>query len=320
MIAVLAAAVASAIALPHCLDLRRAAPTTAMVFWVSSLALRALAGAMGVAYVLFFLPRTGAYHAVTHMSFHTVVPVAGIQFEINGHSAGDIALFLPGLALAGSALAVCVGTAREALAVRRMVDRHAVGEGPRNSVIVRGPEVMFAVAGIVRPRVVVSAGALVSLDDDELSAALDHEQGHIARGHRFVLLAALALRALGRPVPGTQRAIGELAFHLERDADAWALRRRGDRMALASALTKAAVGGDRASRDAAAQRTLGLDERRSQLLTHQPHRGSLRVAAALNGLAAIMVTGTLILAALVPTTAVAGARNDPHGTHVEHPH
>jgi Zn-dependent protease with chaperone function len=320
MIVVMAAAVASAIALPHCLDLRRAAPTTAVVFWLSSLALRALAGAMGVAYMLFFFPRTGAYHAVTHMSFDTVVPVLGIQVEINGHSAGDVALFVPGLALAGSAFAVCVGTAREALAVRRMVDRHAVGEGPRSSVIVSGPEVMFAVAGLVRPRVVVSAGALVSLDDDELSAALDHEQGHIARGHRFVLLVALALRALGRPLPGAQRAIGELAFHLERDADAWALRRRGDRLALASALTKAAVIGGRESCDAATPRALGVHERRNQLLRHQPHRGSLRVAAALNGLAVIMVTCTLILAALVPRTAVAGARNDPHGTHVEHPH
>lgn len=319
MIVALAASVASAIALPHCLDLRRAAPATAVVFWLSSLALRALAGAMAVAYVLFFFPRTGAYHAVTHMTFQTVVPVVGIQVDINGHSAGDVALFVPGLALAGSALAVCVGTAREALAVRRMVDRHAVGEGPRNSVIVRGPEVMFAVAGLVRPRVVVSAGALVSLDDDELTAALEHEQGHIARGHRFVVLAALALRALGRPVPGTRRAIDELAFHLERDADAWALRRRGDRIALASALTKAAVIGG-ASREAAAPTALRIHERRNQLLRHPPHRGSLRVAAALNGLAAIMVTCTLILAAFVPTTAVAGARNDPHRTHVEHPH
>ena len=70
-----------------------------------------------------------------------------------------------------------VATVRDARAARRLVAQHAVGLGPRNSLIVGGSDVVFAVAGLVRPRIVVSAGALTSLDDDELAAGLDHEEG-----------------------------------------------------------------------------------------------------------------------------------------------
>jgi Zn-dependent protease with chaperone function len=103
-------------------------------------------------------------------------------------------------------------------AARRLLARHSLGTGPRGSVIVGGPEVVLAVAGMARPRVVVSAGALIALDDDELDAALDHEHAHIARRHRFVVLTALVLRAIGRLVPGGGRALAEAGFHLERDA------------------------------------------------------------------------------------------------------
>jgi beta-lactamase regulating signal transducer with metallopeptidase domain len=91
-----------------------------------------------------------------------------------------------------------------------------------------------------RPRVVVSAGALVALDDEELSASLEHERGHIARGHRYVLLLAELAGALGRFLPGSRSAARELLFQLERDADRFALAHRQDPAALASAICKAA--------------------------------------------------------------------------------
>ena len=49
-------------------------------------------------------------------------------------------------------------------------------------------ELLVAAAGLRRPRVLVSAGALLALDDDELEASLEHERGHIARRHRYVLV------------------------------------------------------------------------------------------------------------------------------------
>ena len=106
---------------------------------------------------------------------------------------------------------------------------------------------MLAVAGLTRPKLVVSAGALARLDDAELSAAIAHERAHIRRCHRFVLLFAELCRVLGRPLPGTAHAVRELRFQIERDADRSAVRERADRLALASAICKAAtVGAPRA--------------------------------------------------------------------------
>jgi Zn-dependent protease with chaperone function len=296
----LAAVVAAGIAAPHLLRLQSVTPATAITLWLSSLALRALAGVLGVVYLLFFLPRTDVFAALTHWCLHTAVPWLAAELQVEGHGLGDLVLLVPGATLAA----------------RRLVERHVVGLGPRNSLMVGGHDVLLAVAGLARPRIVVSAGALTSLDEDELRAALDHEQAHIARRHRFIMLTAIALRALGRPLPGTHRAVRDLAFHLERDADNWALRRRNDRLALASAICKAAMSSDAHHTPAmAGLGETGVRERVGQLLDGSPARPARHGSAALNGLAAAMVACTLALAAILPGAALAGAQNDAHGTH-----
>ena len=312
----LAAIAVAGIAAPHLLRLQRVKPVTAITVWFSSLALRALAGVLAVVYLLFFLPRTDAFAALTHWCLHTAVPALADKLEVEGHGLGDLALFVPGAALAGSLVLACISTARNAVAVRRLVTEHVVGTGPRNSLMVGGHDVLLAVAGLTRPRIVVSAGALASLDDAELRAALDHEQAHIARRHRFIMLAAIALRALGRPVPGSRRAIRELAFQLERDADTWALSCRNDRLALASAICKAAVSAESGRGPAIARLgETGARERVGQLLDDSPARRAVTGTAAINGLAIAMVACTLALAAVLPTAAVAGVQNDAHGAH-----
>jgi Zn-dependent protease with chaperone function len=318
MIPVLAAIVAAGIVLPHALRLQRVPPVTAIVLWLSSLALRALAGVLAVVCLLFFLPRTQLFAASTHWCLDTAVPLVASELQVEGHGLGDLALFVPGLALAVSLVYVCVRTAHVARRARDVIEHHVVGAGPRNSLIVSGPEVLFAVAGLARPRIVVSAGALTCLDDDELGAALDHEQAHIVRRHRFVMLLAVAFRALGRAIPGTARAVRELGFHLERDADRWALRRRNDRLALASVICKAATSEAAGHPALAALGSTGVRERLGQLLDDQPARHARPAAAALNGLATAMVLCTLSLAAIVPTAAVAGAGGDAHRAHHRH--
>jgi Zn-dependent protease with chaperone function len=230
----LAAGVAAGIVLPHLLGLQRVPPLTAVALWLGSLALRAFASALAVVYLVLFLPAAEPFVALTHWCLHAVLPILTMQVE--GHSIGDAAVVVPGLVLAVSMISVAVGVARAARAVRRAVRRHVLGSGPRNSLIVGGPDVVLAVAGLARPRIVVSAGALAALDDDELAAGLDHEQAHIARRHRFVMLLAITLRCVGRFLPGADRAVREVAFHLERDADICALRHRTDRLALASVI------------------------------------------------------------------------------------
>ena len=75
MIALLAAIVAAGMILPHALRLQRVHPVTAIVLWLSSLALRALTGALGVVYLLFFLPRTQLFSATTHWCLDVALPL-----------------------------------------------------------------------------------------------------------------------------------------------------------------------------------------------------------------------------------------------------
>jgi Zn-dependent protease with chaperone function len=316
MISVLAAILAAGIAVPHVLRLQRVQPVTAAALWLNSLALRALAGVLVAVYLVFFLPRAELFSTLTHWCLHTMLPFVSDQLAVEGHGIGDAVLYLPGAFMTFSLVVVCLATARSARAARHVVDHDAVRGGPRDSLIVGGSDVAFAVAGIARPRILVSAGALTRLDDDELDAALNHEQAHIARGHRFVVLLALGFRALGRLVPGSGHALAELAFHLERDADRSALRLRDDRLALASVICKAADG-EESQRLAAIARIdgTGVRERLRQLLDDQPPEAVRPAAAALNGLAVAMVACTLLLAAMVPTAAVAGARGDAHQAH-----
>lgn len=320
MIEALAAIAAAGIGLPHVLRLQRVPPITAIVLWLSSLALRALTGVLAAIYLLYFLPRTHLFNALTHWCLDLAFSPASVELHVEGHGLADLALFVPGLALAGSLLHICIHTMRGAYAARHLVAHESLGDGPRGSLIVSGPDVLFAVAGLAHPRIVVSAGALACLDDEELGAALDHERGHIVRRHRVVMLLAIACGALGRAVPGTKPAIRELAFHLERDADRWSLRQRNDRLALASVICKAATA------DLSLRPALiglggpGVRERLGQLLDDQPTRTARPIAAALNGLAVAMLLCTLFLAAAVPTTAVAGVADDAHRAHHSHCH
>lgn len=242
MTVALAVAVAAAIAVPHVARLDVFSPASAVVVWFCALVLRALA-TIGVAVFAFVaLPATELFSLVTHWCWHAVLPVGAAHLGLDGHSLGDAAIILPAFLLTASLAWVALGILRAARAVRSFVRQSELGPGPAGTVMVGGPDVVVAAAGLHRPRVVVSAGALITLDDDELAASLDHERGHIERHHRFVLLMGQFLAALGRPLPGTRTAMRELAYQLERDADAFAVRRRHDPLALASAICKAAVG------------------------------------------------------------------------------
>jgi len=236
----LAGVVCAAMALPHLLRLERSPPATAATVWLAALLLRAFTAVFASLYVVVALPATDLFTAVTHWCWHTILPVAATHLGLDGHSFGDLARILPGLLLGASLLSVSFGLWRAARMVTRLIQRAAVGEGPRNSVILGDREVLVAAAGLRHPQVLISAGALTSFDDEELEASLEHERGHIARNHRYVLVVAELCRALGRFLPGTRAAARELGIHLERDADRFALARRHSPTALASAICKAA--------------------------------------------------------------------------------
>ena len=317
MTLLLAVLLAAAIALPHLLRLDRSAASAAMAIWLAALVLRALTALFSVVYLVVFLPRTDAFVALTHWCWHAVLPLIATHLGLNGHEIGDVATIAPAFFLLVSAASVWWALWRAARGVRALLAKRTLGPGPAGSVIVGGPDVLVAAAGVTRPRVIVSAGALTVLDDAELAASLDHEHGHIARRHSYILALGEVCRALGRFIPGSRRACAELTFHLERDADAYALARRHDPLALASAICKAAASGR------TAQPALGLGggrvTARLRLLTEEqpPPLRSLH-ARAISATAAGMVTLALALTVALPATALAGAQQLSHAKVVRH--
>jgi Peptidase family M48 len=308
---------AGGIGLPHLLSLQHASPGPAAAIWLAALVLRAVAVVLLALSAALILPSTDAYVYLTHWCWHAVLPLLTTHLGVEGHNVGGAAVVLPSLVLAASVLSVTTGLLRSARAVRCLLVRQALGVGPMESLVVGGPEVLVAAAGLAHPRVVVSAGALVQLDDAELAAGVAHERGHIARQHRFVLLVGEFCRCLGRFIPGTARAMRELTFHLERDADRYALACRHDPIDLASAICKAA--GDTTT---PALATLGrgpnLAQRVEQLIERRtPGRGR-PARLATSAIAAVMLGLTLGLTALVPVTVASGLAVEH--VHVEHCH
>lgn len=299
--------VGAAVAAPHVLRLEHAHPATAAVIWLTALCLRALLALFVVVFVVFYLPTTTLFQLVTHWCWHTALPLVASHLGLNGHSVGDFALLAPLFALAVSLLSVCVGLWRAARIISVWVRRTAIGPGPQQSLIVGEHDIVVAAAGLRHPRVIVSSGALTSFDDDELAASLAHERAHIARRHRFVLVIAEMTRALARLIPGTRKAVAELTFHLERDADRWAVERRHDPIALASAICKAAQ--QRGDLKGAVLALSGgsVARRVRQLLdcAVPPHRN-----VRLDALAAAMVILVLGLGAVLPTATLAAAAVD----------
>jgi Zn-dependent protease with chaperone function len=228
--ALAALVLAAAIAAPHLLRLDAAPPAMAAGVWLCALLLRAVGSLLAAVSLELFVPVTRAYEPLSQVC----------ALGVSGHSLGDALLALLAFVLAGSMIAALLQLTRAARAVARLSSERIVGDGPGGSLLVADGELLVAAAGLRRPRVLVSAGALLALDDDELEASLEHERGHIARRHRYVLVVGELARSLGRFVPGTRAAARELLFHLERDADRFALRLHSP-TALASAICKAAL-------------------------------------------------------------------------------
>jgi Zn-dependent protease with chaperone function len=240
ILAALALGIAGAIAAPHLLRVDRLAPGAAASVWLAALALRALTVIGAVVFLLVALPQSALFEAIARWCLHELWPLLVSALGLSGHALADAAVILPALALAGSLLWLAFGAARGTLAMRHYLRERQRGRGPEGSTVVADPEVLVAVTGFGRPRVLISDTALEAFDADELAASLAHERGHLRRGHRLVLRLGALLRAFGRPLPGTSAAERGLCLQLEREADAFAVRETHDPLALASAICKAA--------------------------------------------------------------------------------
>ena len=320
MIELLAALLVAAIALPHLLPLERAAPAVAASAWTAALALRALTVLNVAVYLVLYLPHTELFAALTHWCWETVLPLLTAHFGLDGSRFGIGAVVLAAAVLAASLTSVAWGVLRATRSLRTSVLRGSLARGPSESLIVGGSTVILAAAGIARPRVIVSAGALTALDDEELAAGLEHERGHIARRHRYVMVFAELSRGLARFLPGTRRAVQELRYHLERDADRWAVAHRHDPYALAAAICKATM--PRSARDPWVASLGGGDATRrvDELLGNGKGQPGPIVTRGLQAVAVLLCCLAIILLVSVPSTALAGMQQvgQPAHRHCEH--
>lgn len=302
-----ALAVAGLLVVPHLLPQSRLAASGGILLWSSVLVLRAGLSVCLVIVFVFFVPATQLFNLLTHWCFHAVIPFFATHLGFDGHSLGNAAILVPALVTAASFLSVGFGAWRGARAVRHWLQRSSLGPGPHRSVIVGGSDVVVAAAGLRAPRVVVSAGALLSLDDAELSAGLQHEWGHVIHRHRFISLLGHGCRAVSRFLPGSASALATLQLHLERDADEYAVRQTGDPLALASAICKAAGAEPGPSGPAfAALAGSGVPGRLRRLAQGTSAANSRLGTAAARLVAVVMIALTLGLASATPTLAAAG--------------
>jgi beta-lactamase regulating signal transducer with metallopeptidase domain len=302
------------IVLPHIVRLGRARPLTAATFWTAALTLRALITVSVALYVLVVFPDTAAFKVLTHWCEHSVLPLVGLHVDLEGHTLGAVGMLVPVVTVAFALMRAAVRMMRVARSVDRMLESAALGRGPDGSVIVGGPEVVVAAAGIRRPTVVVTAGALATLDDDELAAGMAHEKGHIARRHHLWLAYAEACRAVATVLPGTRRAASELRFQLERDADEWALRRAHDPYALASAICKAATMRAETHPAVVSLGGGGVERRLDRLMDEAPVTSSSLRRRLVDSAAVLMACIALSSMVAIPAEALAGG-----GSHVS-PH
>lgn len=295
-------------ALAPLLPLDKAAPLAAAGAWLSAVAARAILVVLLALLVVFYAP-TPLIGAIGHWCVAVPLPLAELELVITGHLLAQVIVITPAVIAGVSLCRALVRTWREARRVSRLLDTELLWIAPGDAAVVAGGGVFVATAGISKPRLVVSTGALVALDDDELAASLDHERGHIRRGHRFILLACDVFMGLACFVPGARAARPEIAYHLERDADQWSLRRNHDPVVLARAICKAAL--TPATGPALTGLATGRTVRRVETLlrTDQGLAPRRRVATGMSvGLA---LTCVLALSA-VPATAAAGVHEWRH--------
>lgn len=101
--------------------------------------------------------------------------------------------------------------------------------------------VAYCLPGL-RPRVVLSRGALALLADDEVRAVLAHEEAHVDQRHDLVILPFVALRSTFPRLGVVRTAVEEVGLLVEALADDHAVRTH-DRAVLARALYKVGTSG-----------------------------------------------------------------------------
>ncbi len=200
------------------------------------------------------------------------------------------------LALGSLGLAVIARGAGSAWRAHRAARRFArrlrlCGElaGPPRARLVDREVPQAFCAGLLRPRIYVSTGAVDRLSDAELQAVLAHEAHHAARRDPLRLLVAQVLSDALFFIPAMGRLRRRYAALAELAADEAALGVIGATQPLASAMLTFG--------ELHAALVVGVSEERIDHLSGEPPRWELPVSLLLSAIVTLAAIGALILAA-----------------------
>jgi Zn-dependent protease with chaperone function len=264
---------------PSDIDRRQPAATAAARASRASL----LLGGLGLFSAIFVLARLlESWRITPHAASHRI-SILGQQLSYPAANAGAIVLVvLAALGLIVTAAAVR-GTGRELAAARRF-HRRLAKQKPRHlrgALVIEDERPQAFCAGLIRPRVYISTGALALLDDSGRDAVLAHEHHHASRRDPLRLATG---RVLGRALfflPGLRELIEHQQALAELSADEGAVNAAAaNRSGLAAAMlsfSNAAVPG----------RSAGIDPARVDFLLGEAPSWRFPLALCLGGAAVI---------------------------------
>ena len=256
------------------------------------------------------LTAVGAGLAVAVAPLHTTLP-DGVRHlfdrAVAGHPLAGLglneALGLTiatdvGVVLAAGLVATAVRTVRHRARHRRLLDlvcrRTDRLDG---AVLLDHPgAVAYCLPGL-RPRIVLSAGAVGALGADEVQAVVAHERGHAHARHDLVMLPLSSMVDLLHWLPYARLAPGQVAVLLEMAADDFATRSH-PRRTVATALVRLADAGGGDLPACAFGAAGSAVHRRVHRLLAPPDGG--RAAGVLAGAAAAVVLAAPIAVAALP--------------------
>lgn len=168
-------------------------------------------GGLGLASAIFLVARLFESWRVTSRAASHQISIFGQRLSYPAANADAIVIVL--LAVLGSVVTVRAlsGAVRELVASRRF-HRRLAGEHPQplhGALLLDDPHPRAFCAGLLRPRVYLTTGALAMLDDSALNAVLAHERHH---AHRHDPLRLAAGRVLARALFFLPQ-LGELVEH-----------------------------------------------------------------------------------------------------------
>ncbi|HVX21770.1 MAG TPA: M56 family metallopeptidase [Acidimicrobiales bacterium] len=203
-----------------------------------------------------------------------------------------------GLVLVAGLVATAVRTVRHRARHRRLLDlvcrRTDRLDG---AVLLDHPgAVAYCLPGL-RPRIVLSAGALGALGPAEVAAVVAHERGHAQARHDLVMLPLSSMVDLLHWLPYARLAPGQVGLLLEMAADDFATRSHHRRTVAAALVRLAAAGGGQVPPCAFGAAGYAVEQRVRRLLA--PPDGG-RATGLLAAAAAVVVLAAPVAVAVGP--------------------